>query len=677
MAQGNDQLFQIAVKHHQAGRLAEAEAAYRRVLTENPRHADALNLLGVAAKQGGRNAAGIELVSRAIELRPDHAEAHCNLGIMLADEGRFDSAIASFQRAILLNPNYVEAHYNFGNALYLRREYDLAIAECQRAIQLKPDCVPAYNNLGNATAALGQLDEAINCFQRAIQLNPNFTQAHYNLGNALRDKGLPDSAVTAYQRAIELRPRFAQAYNNLAGALKGKAQLDQAIAAYQEAIRLAPNDASIHSNLLYLLYFHPGFGPNELLAEHRRWAARHADSLKPASRFDNAPDPDRPLRVGYVSPNFRDHCQSFFTVPLFRAHNPSQVEIICYADIPRPDRFTLAMQSMCSTWRDITGRSDAAAAAMVHADRIDILVDLTMHMANARPLLFARKPAPIQVCWLAYPGTSGQSAIDYRLTDPFLDPPGIGDEFYTEQSVRLPRSFWCYDALSTEAISPLPAERNGYVTFGCLNNFCKVNDGVLALWAGVLSLTAHSRLILLSPPGDHRSRVLERLRVDPARVEFVTFLPRDHYLRLYHRIDIMLDTFPYNGHTTTLDALWMGVPAVSLVGRTPVGRAGLSILTNAGLEELSTTDAEGFVLRAVELAGDRFRLRWLRETLRPRTARFAADGFQTIRRGNRERVSPDVAEMVLDCRLTRLDLPDLALIASLTLAPSVRTIRRD
>jgi protein O-GlcNAc transferase len=248
-------------------------------------------------------------------------------------------------------------------------------------------------------------------------------------------------------------------------------------------------------------------------------------------------------------------------------------------------------------------------------------VDLTMHMAGARPLVFARKPAPVQVAWLAYPGTTGMSTVDYRLTDPRLDPPNLNDAFYSEKSIRLPDTFWCYNALATEpGVNELPAIQAGYPTFGCLNNFCKLNPAWLAVWAKVLGAIPKSRLLLLAPRGSARQEVLRQLDIDPARVDFADLVPRSQYLRNYHRIDLALDTFPYNGHTTSLDALWMGVPVVSRMGRTAVSRAGLSQAHHVGLSDCVAETPEEFVRIAVELANDLPRLRDLRRTLRTRMA---------------------------------------------------------
>ena len=381
------------------------------------------------------------------------------------------------------------------------------------------------------------------------------------------------------------------------------------------------------------MQFHPDYDAQGLLAEHRLWDDKYAKQLrKSIAPHSNDRSAGRRLKIGYVSPDFREHCQALFTEPLFANHDRGQFEIFCYSAVLEPDAVTERLERHADVWRPIVGMTDAAVANVVRNDRIDILVDLTMHMAGGRPLLMARKPAPVQVAWLAYPGTTGLAAMDYRLTDRYLDPENMHDDRYSERSIRLADTFWCYDALGMETDrSPageplpepntLPANVNGYVTFGCLNVISKINDGVLEKWARIMREVDRSRLRLLAPIGEARQRMRDRmteLGVAGERIEFVHRQSRRDYLREFHRIDICLDTLPYNGHTTSLDSLWMGVPVVTQVGQTVVGRAGWSQLSNLELTELAATSDNAFVQCAVELSRDLPRLAELRRTLRPR-----------------------------------------------------------
>jgi predicted O-linked N-acetylglucosamine transferase (SPINDLY family) len=315
-----------------------------------------------------------------------------------------------------------------------------------------------------------------------------------------------------------------------------------------------------------------------------------------------------------------------FTTPLLANHDHERFEIFCYADVANPDGFTASLRRHADQWRSVYEMPDAAVAARIRDDRIDVLVDLTMHMAESRLPVFARKPAPVQITWLAYPGTTGLSAIDYRLTDPFLDPPGSDTSVYAEESLRLPDSFWCYAPLvapdpAEQAPSVWPARTTAGFRFGCLNNFCKVGARVIALWARVLGAVPGSTLALLVPEGDSRARALiafAKHGIDADRIEFVKKQPRPEYLAMYRGIDVCLDTFPYNGHTTSLDAFWMGVPVVTLVGPTVVGRAGLCQAMNLGLPDLVARTGDEYVQIAAGLARDRKRLGELHATLRAR-----------------------------------------------------------
>jgi predicted O-linked N-acetylglucosamine transferase (SPINDLY family) len=610
------------------GQLDEAIATYRQAIALRPNFPEAHNNLGGVLMDKGQLDEAIAAFRQAIALRPNYPEAHSNLGNALKNKGQLDEAIAACRRAIALNPNLPEAHSNLGIvlrdiALRDKGQLDEAIAACRRAIALRPHYSEAHNNLGGVLMDKGQLDEAIAAFRQAIALRPNYAQAHYNLGNALRDKGQLDEAVTACRQATSIRPNFAEAHNNLGNALKDKGRLDEAINCIRQAVRLKPDFAEAHSNLVYMLPFNPAYDARMILEENRRWDQQHAEPLKKHIRpHSNDRNPDRRLRIGYVSPDFREHCQALFTIPLLSNHDREAFEVFCYADVGRPDAVTERIGGYAQVLRSIVGMTDAEAARKIREDRIDILVDLTMHMGNNRLAVFAVKPAPVQAAWLAYPGTTGLSAMDYRFTDPYLDPPGLNDQFYSEKSIRLPDSFWCYDPLVSDlAVNALPAQTLGHVTFGCLNNFCKVNEPVLRLWAQVLKTVDRSRLMMLCPEGSHRQPLLELLQregISPDRIELLARRPRLQYLDLFHRIDLGLDTFPYNGHTTSLDSFWMGVPVVTLVGQTVVGRAGLSQLTNLGLRELIARTPEQYIQIAADMARDLTRLAELRRTLRGR-----------------------------------------------------------
>jgi predicted O-linked N-acetylglucosamine transferase (SPINDLY family) len=392
---------------------------------------------------------------------------------------------------------------------------------------------------------------------------------------------------------------------------------------YRDVVDRNPDDPNAHSVLLFNMPFWPNVTASDVLAEARVWNARHAHELAArALPHDNERSPERRLRIGYVSPDFRTNVQALFTIPLLQNHDHGHFEIYCYSSVDRPDNLTERIRGYADTFREVAALDDAALSDVIRRDRIDILVDLTLHMTDRRLLCFARRPAPVQVCWLAYPGTTGLETMDVRLSDPFLDSVEADTSVYAEQTVRLPDTFWCYDPLTDALeVSPLPARTKGSVTFGCLNHFRKINEGVLRLWAKVLGAVPKSRLLVMAPSGSARDRLrstFENDGIEPARIEFVERSGRLDYLAKYREIDICLDTFPYNGHTTSLDALWMGVPVVTLVGETVVGRAGLCQAMNLGLPELIATTHEEYVRIASSLAENLEHLGELRRTLRAR-----------------------------------------------------------
>jgi predicted O-linked N-acetylglucosamine transferase (SPINDLY family) len=612
----------LGVVVYQQGRPAEAEAHLREALRLGAEPFPVFVHLGATVAALGRAEEAVTFYRRALELRPDAADVHNSLGLSLAGLGRSAEAIDCYRRALELRPDAADVHNNLGNALTVLGRHAEAEASYRRTVALMPGVPEGQHNLGFALARLGRHAEAEGYYRRALELRPTYLEAHLNLGNTLYELRRGEEAEACFRRALELRPDAADAHNNLGNVFKDESRLDEALTCYRRALELKPDSFTARSNLLYTLLFHPGPDGRALAEEHRRWVGALADPLRPAARpHPNDRDPGRRLRIGYVSPDFRDHVVGFNLVPLFREHDRRSVEVFCYSGVVRPDALTGQFRAWADGWREVAGRGDDEVAELVRADRIDVLVDLALHLAGGRLPVFARKPAPVQVAFAGYPGTTGLSAIDYRLTDPYLEPPGADEPVGVERPERLP-SFWCYAPRGDEpAVGPLPAASGPGVTFGCLNNPCKVNDGVVRLWARVLRAVPDSALLMLCPSAAHRRRVEEVLRgegIDPARLRTTGPLPRAEYLGLFRRIDVALDTVPYNGHTTSLDGLWMGVPVVSRVGRTVVGRAGLSQLTNLGLGELAADSDDAFVRIATGLAGARDRLAALRAGLRER-----------------------------------------------------------
>ncbi len=620
-----DALNNIGNCHQLLGNLDHAEAAYRQTLSLRPNDAGAMSNLGTVLQATNRLDDAVKLLRAAADLEPAAAGHAVNLGAALCDQRKYAEAIQVLRRVIQRDANNAEAAYNLGNALLgLGRPQDAA-EQYKAALRLRPGYADAFDNLGNAYKELGQFGLAQKAYESSIQSKPKSLVAINNLACLLRTLGKLEEAEAALRAGLRLDANHSALHNNLGNVLKDSGALDEAIECFERAITLDPGNWEAHSNLAYAITFRETNGM-AVLQECLRWNARHAVPLMQNSS-DSRPDsaaPHRRLRIAYVSPDFRDHCQSLFTIPLLSHHDHTAFEIFCYSSVERPDRHTAQIARCADTWREVRALDDAALCDVIRGDGIDVLVDLTMHMANGRPLVFARRAAPVQVAWLAYPGTTGISAMDYRVSDPRLDPPEF-ENHYTERTIRLPDSFWCYDPLTKEPdVSPLPAQSRGHVTFGCLNNPCKLTDHTLRLFGMVMRALPHARLLLMAPAGSRRERLLERLlsfAIARNRVDFVPYRPRSEYLRTYHEIDIGLDTFPYNGHTTSLDALWMGVPVVTRVGRTCVGRGGLSQLFQLDLVEFAAQTDEAFARAAITLASDLPQLARLRQELRPRLQR--------------------------------------------------------
>lgn len=580
-----------AVQHHRAGEFGPAESLYRGVLAKEPGELTALHLLSAILLERNRDAEAARWLERALERAPDQAIFHANLGEAYRRLGRLADASAHLRRAIALKPELAEAHYTLGLVSRAQGQGDAALASYKAASLLRPDLIKAHTGFAGVAIEIGRVDEAFDACGRALEIDPRCAEAHNWRGLALREMGLIAEAVDAFRAALECLPSYPAA----------------------------------HSNLVYALAFSPNSDARTIAEEGRRWSERHAVGRSSRLALANDADPERRLRVGYVSPHFLYHCHILFLLPLFRHHDRDRIEVFAYSSADRPDAFTQRVRECCDEFRDIHGLDDARAADLVRRDGVDVLVDVAMHLSGSRLGTFAFKPAPVQAAWLAYPGTTGLDAMDYRITDVFLDPPGDATTDYTEESIRLPETFWCYDPLADEpTCGPLPALRNGYVTFGALNTFAKASDGVLAAWARILRSLQGSRLILLARSGRSRERarrVFVEHDVDPDRVTMVDYQPRAQYLSLYRDIDVALDTFPHNGGTTSLDAFWMGVPVVTLVGRTAVGRAGLCYASNLDLRELAATTLDEYTEVALRLGGDLPRLERMRGELRARMQR--------------------------------------------------------
>lgn len=608
------------------GNVAEARRQFERVLTLEPRSPEACVNLGNLLREAGEFAAAEDCYRIVTEDNPDNAPAWNNLGILQIDMGRFEDACTSLRRAIELDPYSAEAHNNLGNALRQLGQYDESLKSFERALLLRPDFAQAANNAGVALSDRGFFPEAAKYFRRAVESDPEFVEALLNLGACLRHCDDLMGTIECFDRARRLEPDNKKAHAYLGLALLEVGRIENGLAALNHALEIDPGYARARSNYLFGLNYRSGMRNQELLAEHRRFGERYRDLPRPA--FRNSRDPDRRLRIGYVSPDFKRHSCAFFVEPLLAAHDPNAVEVFCYSDVHLPDAVTQRIRSQVPNWRDTSKLQDPAFIEMVRADEIDIAVDLTGHTGNNRLTAFAAWLAPLQVSWLGYPATTGLNAIGYRITDAIADPEGAADADHSERLIRLPRTFLCYrPSGDAPDVAPLPSLAGHPFTFGSFNNLPKINEEVIDVWAEILRKTPGSRLLLKSRGlgcQDAAERILRAfgdLGIAADRIELITWLrnPGDH-LALYSRIDLALDPFPYNGTTTTCEAMWMGVPALTLAGERHAARVGASLLTQVGLEHLIVRTRRDYVARAVQLVAAPQELAAIRSGLRDRMA---------------------------------------------------------
>lgn len=609
------------------GQFAEAATRFRRALAVKPGFADAHNNLGAALQDLGQLDEAAANFRRATEINPDFTVAHNNLGVSLHSIGQPAAAVASFRRVLELDSGLADVHCNLAGALRDIGQLDEAAASYRRAIELEPDFVSAYNRLGVTLRDLGQLDAAAASHRRALEIDPGHASAHNNLGVVLRDLGQLNDAMTSYHRALEIDPEFTSTYTNLGIALEDSWQLDDAVACFRRALQIKPESADLHSTLLCTQHYLPGHSAAALFAEARQFGDLVARKARIYTDWANSAEPERCLRVGLVSPDFRHHPVGYFLESILAAlqANPAGgLEITGYMTNVFTDAATERIKTYCHAWHSGVGFSDENLAKRIREDGIDILIDLSGHTVHNRLPLFAWKAAPVQVSWLGYFATTGLAAMDYLIADPWTLPE-TEEGYFIEKVWRLPETRLCFTPPTADIrVAPLPALINGYITFGSFHNPNKIDNHVVELWARVLTAVPGSRLFLRAKQfgsADVRHKIMDAFSlhgIDPARLTIEGAAPREEYLATYRRVDIVLDSFPFPGGTTTAESVWMGVPVLTLAGTSFLSRQGVGLLMNAGLPEWIACDADDYVARAVAHASDLRRLSSLRDDLRSR-----------------------------------------------------------
>ncbi len=590
------------------------------------RDAEALIADGNALEERGEWQPALAKYEAAVVIAPTFVRTHLNRGNALLAMGDVASAHSAYARALTCDPGHVGAHFNLGNALVAAGRLDEALRCYEEAGRLDPRFADACVAAGCVLEDLGRFPEAIASFRQALALAPDYAQVHSNLGNALKSAGRFDEAVLSQRRALELDPLLTQAHNNLGNALKDLGQLGPAEASYRQAVALDPGHVDALSNLLFLHNYTSSHPPGQLLAEARSFGEIVARRAQPFRAWRCAPEPDRVLRVGLVSGDLRDHPVGYFlesVVAALAGMPGSRLQITAYPTARCGDATGARIRANCHAWHPATGLSDAALARQIHDDAIDILIDLSGHTAHNRLAAFAWKPSPIQVTWLGYFATTGVAAIDYLIADP-LTLPETQAERFTERIWRLPETRLCFTPPQpSPEVGELPAASAGVLTFACFNNLSKVNESVVALWARVLDAVPASRLLLKAPQlqdAQVRATLVASFAgrgIGADRLVLEGLSSRFEYLSRYREADIALDPFPFPGGTTTVEALWMGVPVLTLAGDSFLERQGIGLLTNTGLPGWVARDSDHYVELAATHAADCAGLAALRKRLRP------------------------------------------------------------
>jgi len=627
------------------GRLAEAVELHRRVIERWPHYAQAYLNLSAALQQLQRLDEAIDVCRQLLAREPRNLDARNNLGTALEQLGRLEEAEAFHRETLAMGPPTPNVYYNLGLVLQRQGRVEEAIAAYHQALTLNPDYFEAWNNLGNVLQTCGHVDEAEAAFRKCVQLCPERKAVGQNLANILHLRGRLAEAEQEYRRILVEHDQPA-VRSNLGATLQAQGRIEEALEQFRRAADMMPEEDSFHSNLLLALNYSPGVTAADLATAHAEWQRRHGAPWKSAWRpHANSRDPERILRLGFVSGDLWEHPVGHLVAPLMENLDRRACQVFCYYDNARNDRITERIRNTADLWRSVCGVSDQALADQIRADGVDVLFDLAGHTAQNRLRVFARKPAPIQITWAGYVGTTGLAAMDYLLADRYEVPEGA-EGHYCESILRMPDGYICYGPPpDAPPVGPLPALARGQFTFGSFNNPAKQNAEVVALWSRVLSRVPNSRLMFKYrgcdnvPVQDYFRRLFAQHGIGPERLEFVAPSLHRGVFEAYHQVDLGLDPFPYSGGLTTCEALWMGVPVITCPSSTFASRHTLTHASNAGMGQFVARDFDHYVELAAEWAGDLSRLAALRAGMRSLVAasplcdakRFAANFQRVIR----------------------------------------------
>ena len=597
---------------------------YTKLLLSDPRNSDVHYHLANAYYSNENSTEAEEHYRKALALSPRHCDALVNLSILLQHRGNYKEAIQLLNLAALIKPNDPNIYYNLGTYFQLLGDLHNAAKQYKHAISIKPDNYLSLCNLGVTMLHIGNASDAENCFRDAIKLNDTGVNAYINLATLLHKKGEFEQALQYYQHALVLEPENAAIYYNIGNAFVEQSKIDESLIYYRKSLDINPNDPEVFSNYLYAQNYSASLSPGTIYQNHLEYSQQFQKSFSKINWHNHRKrDKTKKLCVGYVSADFREHPIAFFIEPILANHDSESFEIFCYYNNNINDTYTKRLRSLSNHWINTASMNDDEVAEHIVADKIDILVDLGGHTGKNRLLVFARKPAPIQITWLGYLNTTGLREMDYRLTDEIACPHGDLDLYHTEALIRIPGCQWCYmPPTGAPEISSLPAAKNGYLTFASFHNIAKISIPVISLWCRILDEIPDSRLVIVGKGVDISPAIItERfteLGISPERLETVGRMSFIKYLELHNRVDICLDTFPYSGGTTTCHSLWMGVPVITLIGNSAVSRGTASLLNMVGLSRMTANTADEYVNIAKTYASNLTELSILRKALRKR-----------------------------------------------------------
>lgn len=633
--------------------------AFQDALRIRKDYAEGFSLYAMALQKFGRGKDAISQVRKACALEPDSVEFQTNLAILLEQNARYVDALAAYGKAARMNPNvgfvwfrqgkllnglkrYAESipalekaislpgqvgdyYYEYGLALHMTKRFQEAIVHYEKALSMGYETAALHCNRGVIYKDLRKGGDSIMAFHKAVTMDPSNVSYLNNLGAAALELGLNSEALECFEQAVEKNPKLPTARNNIGNLLKDRARGMDALPQYRKSMELNPDDRDAPSNYLLCHMYIPDMDPKLVFEEHKKWGISTTKKFPPAFKFKPR-EVGAKIRVGFLSADLCHHPVAYFMEPIFRGYDRERFEFVAYGDQRKSDEFSARFAKQVDLWRETSSYDDRALAKLIHEDRVDILFELAGHTAYNRLGVFALKPAPLQVSYLGYPGSTGLPTIDFRITDAFADPRGTTDHLHVEKLIRVPECAWCFepDAAAPE-VEPLPALKNGFVTFGCFNNMAKLNPALFETWAE----------ILLRVPGSHLRLKARTLTDDGVRKELMAYFTDRgieenrldffghtrkiiEHLSHYHSVDIALDSFPYHGTTTTCEAMWMGCPVVTRAGKTHVSRVGVSLLSAVGLQEFITDTREDYIEKAVALAGQKERLEELRTGMRER-----------------------------------------------------------